>query len=462
MGTIRGRRYGVGGVVCAAVLAVLVVPGPTAGAEDGTATVEPAGPVITSPVPVAGQTIGGEVRVTVASSAPQVRITWAGTVEDYRDYVDTVGGVAERTLSTSGLHGTTTLLAQECRQQPGQSGGSYTVCDGAQSTVEVDVSNPPPVIDDAQTIWVDEWHGSAGTFIHLVPEGAWAAYGLVVDGGLPWPGPKPGEPWVVFDSEYLSDGAHRMQVVHCGSHEVYGSPLHCDLANPSPAREFTVRRSLSPEILSARRFISPDGNGVGDTARVTVSVDSYQTVMWDLLTEENAIADQSGFVHRAPGPYTFTVDAIDDTGQPLPPGTYTLAVGVLSDPAPGVDPTVIGGRVFTTLTVDLDPPGLSEVSATPLVFYPVVDGFRDRVRFRGVLDEDVHRFALELLRNGQVVRTLPLGPHPQGSFETSWDGRGPHGRLFSAGDYRYRFRLRDRAGNDAVPPGGRITLRWGR
>lgn len=444
----RGRRAA--GLACAlvAVAAFIWAPGQAAGAVG-----DSGGPVITSHVD--GQRVAGAVEVRVDSTAPQVAIDWAQEVGTPMegDQVSTFGGVATRTLSTSGYAGLTSIVVRECPIMWGP-------CDGDKASVQVDVANPPPVWDADR--WLNEVHGHA-TF-PLVDEGPWAWYGFFLDGEY-----VPGgwdEPFFPLDLDYMkiADGVHTLQAAYCiEQSELYlGHPV-CDMANASEIRSFTLRTALHPTITDVQpRTISPDENGIADAARVTVALDAPQILYWRLFNGSNSPQVDGGDRQEA-GTHTFTVSGRDSLGQPLPSGTYTLdVVGLSVASSPDIDDRQILGSTSTTIVIDRVAPEVTNASALPESFHPPVDGVADQVGISGTLSEPASRLRVLLVRDGVVKRRLWLGPHPQGIFATTWDGRGPKGKLLRPGTYQYDFVARDQAGNKGRRPGGQIKLRWTR
>src|SRR5262245_8592998 len=272
-----------------------------------TATAAETGPVITSPT--ADEQVGGEIQVTVESTAPEVLIAWEP--EDDSRFVRTVptdGGIATMALSTSGYDGPTTMVARECA----------TSCDGAQTSVQVDVSNPPPQWEGQA--WLGEFHGEGGLW--GVHEDPWGWYGFFIDGEFV---PAVDSfPFVSIDPATLGEGPHTVQMAHCTEHSNrIIEPVVCDMNNATEPRSFTVRTALHPTIDAVqRRVISPDGNGIADAATVTMTVDSPQIVTWTLargvLPIDGVAGPLDSGAFRAPtdGSYTFDVDGIN-AGDPL-------------------------------------------------------------------------------------------------------------------------------------------------
>jgi flagellar hook assembly protein FlgD len=436
------------------VLGLLAAPLFLAPALTGTsmaAAAEP-GPVITSPT--AGQQVGGEIQVTVESTAPYVLIAWGPEADSqFVDAVRTDEGTATMSLSTSGYDGPSTIVAREC-QTP--CSGDSLASPEAQTTMRVEVANPAPQWNE--NAWLSEIHGDA--LLWGVRED-WAWYGFWLDGQFVHPVTH--MPYLEIDVDKLGDGEHTVQFGRCSeySQRTFETSMVCTLGNVSQLRRFTVRTALHPTIDAVQRgVISPDGNGVADTTEVTMTADSRQAVGWDLMEGSASLAGGS-FDTAAPGQHTFTIDGLNPDGDALPTGTYVLRLRSFSLPSgtPGVDDTMITGQTSTTLQIDLDAPSVTNAAATPAAFRPAV---RDHVTVTGELSEPASRLRVRLLRHGTVVRSLWLGPQPAGTFAATWDGRRPNGTVMRAGTYRYQFLSRDRFGNTAIAPGGRIELRSSR
>lgn len=104
---------------------------------------------------------------------------------------------------------------------------------------------------------------------------------------------------------------------------------------------------------------------------------------------------------------------------------------------------------------------MTNVSASPHVFYPLLDGYRDSTTIAATLSEASSATRIELVRDHAVRRILRLGALPAGAFTRAWDGRRADGTLMPAGTYRYRFVATDTAGNYTTRSGGSVELRRG-
>lgn len=435
------------GAAGAAVAALCTASTGSASANDAAGT-EPAGPVITSLS--AGQVVSGQIEVTATSDASYLLIAWERDAE-LEWPVPVTDGRAVSWLSTSGYAGPAQIVARECTADD--------VCDGAQTSLTVVVSNPPPTFAD--WAWWDEWRHAEPTF-WLTDEGDWAWYAAYVDGEyMP---AATNEPYLTA-ARALDDGIHTVQVARCTEPPdrlpILEPPV-CDEANMSEKRSFVVRTALHLEITAFRpRRISPNGDTVKDSAAVTVSVETQQYVHWRLLHGSDVVV-YGGVAERDPGPYTFEVDGITADGRPLPSGEYTLRVDTFTMSDPAIDDRLLAAETSTTLTVDRKAPTVDDASAAPQVFYPRRDGFRDRVQLTGTLSERSSRLTIQLARDGKVRRRLRLGAQPAGPFTASWGGRDRDRRLLPYGTYRYRFVVSDRHGNEATRRGGLLEMRRGR
>lgn len=288
--------------------------GPAAAVDEATDTGS-GGPVITSHVD--GQQVSGEITVTVASSSPMVWIGWATEMDQPLRYlvpgngpIPTDQGVATRTLTTSGYYGTNGLIARECT--------SDAVCEGAQTSVLLEVDNPAPTFDAHE--WQDVVYGDH-TSINVVDEAPWAWYGFFFDGE--YVPPTVDYPWFPADVEHLGGLEHTVQVAYCTPYWRILPPV-CDMQHATEVRSFAFLPALHPTVTDVQpRVISPDGNGKADSAAISLTVESPHTLIWQLRrgTERVAVGD---YVQQDAGPYTLTVDGLDDQGRPLPSGTYEL------------------------------------------------------------------------------------------------------------------------------------------
>jgi len=449
MGAFRRHRGSARRAVGVLLASPLLLTPAYSGASSAAAA-EP-GPVITSPT--AGAQVGGEIEVTVASAAPYVLVAWGPEASwGGVSAVETRDGVATAVLSTSGYAGPTTIVARECQSWCNGDTPSTTV--PAQTSVQVDVSNPAPQWDVEH--WVPEF-SSDGTLAGI-EEGRWAWYGIFIDGQLQHP--VMNAPWALIDVDALGDGEHTVQLAHCTEHSarVFETSLVCDAANASDTRAFIVRTRLHPVITAVRPgTISPDGNGVADSATVYVQTETpSQVVIWELRRNTQVVAHGS-FLAADAGLHPFTVSGLDTGGTAPASGTY--AVHVQTWVTPGTSGSDVVGETSTTLEVDLDAPTVADAATTPGVFRPAV---RDHVTFTGQLGERAARLRVRLLRGDTVVRRLWLGPRPAGSFSASWDGTRRNGEPMRAGTYRYQFLTQDRVGNAAIRSGGRFELRSAR
>jgi hypothetical protein len=92
-----------------------------------------------------------------------------------------------------------------------------------------------------------------------------------------------------------------------------------------------------------------------------------------------------------------------------------------------------GGPVVTSATFTVLPPLVSELSATPSPFYPLVqDGYKDTTKIGFSLSADTEATNVTVFRadtygrccSDEIVLTEDLGPLPKGKRGWTWDGEG--------------------------------------
>jgi len=435
----RTSAMGALAVTAAALLAG--VPGTAEALGDGTGT-DAVGPVIVSHLD--GQQVSGAIVVTVQSSAPQVAIG-LGTETDadlFEGTVTTHDGEASATLTTSGHHGPTALVAREC--------ASTGDCDGgAQTSVQVDVQNAPPAF--APGTWEPYVYG--GRIVNVVEEGPWAWYGFFFDGE--YVPPVLDNPWFSIGPGALDDGEHTIQVARCTrlSHEMMLEPPTCDMANASEVRSFTLVTALHPIVTDVRpRTITPNGDGVNESATVDVAVEAPHNLYWGLVRDNTTVA--SGHeVRTDAGPYSFTVSGLGSDGWTLPVGTYQLELYAY---VPGTD---VEGRPSTSLTVAdedpvvVDPP----TDPTPTPLDPVVtsvrprtispngDGVADASRVAVTVDAP-HTLDWKLLRGTETVASGHQVRTAAGPYSFTLDGLGTDGQALPNGTYELKLSATDAEG----------------
>lgn len=87
------------------------------------------------------------------------------------------------------------------------------------------------------------------------------------------------------------------------------------------------------------------------------------------------------------------------------------------------------------------------VGLSATTFYPVVDGYKDTVLVKGVLQETASvAVTITNLSSGSVVRSLSVPEQGAGAYSVAWNGRNTGGNLVAAGSYRIRQVITDALG----------------
>jgi flagellar hook assembly protein FlgD len=188
-------------------------------------------------------------------------------------------------------------------------------------------------------------------------------------------------------------------------------------------------------------FISPDGDGVGDTIAVTCRLS--QDADWKMR-----VTDAQGSLVRSVSGSGKTVEASwsghDNDGARVPDGTYTLTVDATS-------PDGEARPATAAVYVDTTPPRLQSAAVSPTPFSPNGDGQDDVAGVTFKPGEAGTARVTVLGENDRVVRTL-MGWRSVGaaSRTVSWDGRvNSGGKLVDApeGEAVIVVEMRDLAGN---------------
>ena len=140
------------------------------------------------------------------------------------------------------------------------------------------------------------------------------------------------------------------------------------------------------------------------------------------------------------------------------PHDVSFSWGNLSATAPTdyvIDVRPQGGSVMTGETFTLLPPLISDLSATPSPFYPLVqDGYKDGSKIGFSLASDAVDTVVHIFKDDQFgrccggeIRTENLGPLAAGSHNWTWDGAKGDGSAAPKGTYFVRVEATD---TDAV------------
>ena len=202
-------------------------------------------------------------------------------------------------------------------------------------------------------------------------------------------------------------------------------------ATPSPAR------SRSPTSPPTPPTISPNGDGVADTATITYTTNAAATVTATLLDATGAQLAEIGAPRRASpaGEHTLTFDGL---GQP--DGVYTIVLTAVD--ATGISVTQPGA--------DRDhADARGPCALAPAVLTPNGDGIGDELTVtlpaRGARHRAPARAARRQVGRDAVRRPLAAGPQ-----SLPWDGASGVGRTRD-GSYRPSSRRRTRSGRRSSP-----------
>ncbi|MGC9313159.1 MAG: FlgD immunoglobulin-like domain containing protein, partial [Sediminispirochaetaceae bacterium] len=225
-----------------------------------------------------------------------------------------------------------------------------------------------------------------------------------------------------------------------------------------------------PPITSGTQYLSPNGDGVKETAAIQFSVTIYVKSKEGYVPEYGLeIKDQSGEIIKQvvekedrdigwlrslfTGYKEFTLersvtwDGKDADGNVADDGTYGLSLWVMS--ASGVRQE----QALDDFIVDTKAPEALIVEPERLVFSPNNDGNRDEITISHTKSTVEKEWTAEIRSDsGEVVRTFSWTNSEPG--RAVWDGTADNGTAAPEGTYSYVLSATDEAGNES----GEITL----
>ena len=192
--------------------------------------------------------------------------------------------------------------------------------------------------------------------------------------------------------------------------------------------------------------ISPNGDGRSDTTVISYSSDLAGEVALTVEDRNGAtVAGPVALGARPAGAGTVSWAGRGAADQVLPDGQYSARIHVTGDD--GVPST----SAPLTVTVDRAAPGLSALTGSAAVFYPVRDGYGDSFAPTMAVAEPLSALELRIVDSaGRQVQVVRSGARPAGRVSLAWDGRRADGRPAPAGSYRFSFRAVDLAHNERV------------
>ena len=218
------------------------------------------------------------------------------------------------------------------------------------------------------------------------------------------------------------------------------------------ASNLLARDSAAPvvRVLDGGAAFSPNGDGRGDTA--TLRGRFTESVAWTVRVSDagnHVLLQQTGTGSSFAIPWNGIV-----SGQPVPDGTYTLALT-------GVDAWNNASAIATGhVRVDTVAPAVTSFTPgadTTQWFAPNGDGFRETVTLNATNAEDGAILVRVLDSHAATVDTWTV---PSGTTATpiTWDGRRISGAYAPDGVYTIRVAAQDVAGNIGAPVDRTVTL----
>ncbi|WP_156104511.1 FlgD immunoglobulin-like domain containing protein [Spirochaeta lutea] len=198
---------------------------------------------------------------------------------------------------------------------------------------------------------------------------------------------------------------------------------------------------ISPVRLSiSDQAFSPNGDGFRDSIEFRPELTKLDGVQgWSIRVMDTRDTTVRTYTGQGIPPRQILFDGRDNTEALLPEGSYKAELSVTY--TSGNKPQAMSG-IFQ---VDVTPPqGL--VSKEWSIFSPDSDGEQDEILFYQEVFTEESRWVGEIIDEGNRIvkqyiwdRTVP--------FQLRWDGIDGDTRLVEDGDYRYRLRAEDAAGN---------------
>jgi hypothetical protein len=402
-------------LVCGLVCASLIAPAPAQ-------AIPFERPVFLSPA--AGQTVSGRVDVRVSSQAPYVRLSIYSPYE-YAQMVKVSSGIAEASFNTLGADGPTQFFARSCTDERSRS------C-GQERSMSLVVDNPEPLItsplEGAELYPRDN--------VVVTVDLAAGAVDLDVPGHRRIP-PDLAAPFEFeLDKDLLRPG---MQYWHATACNPIGSRCH----GASHDIQVTVHRPGLYISRGASIAVSPNGDGVDDTARVALSVAERSTLVAEIWQQTQLVRSEELGTLTANDLHRF--DALDDLGGSLPDGQYRVRYVASLTADPGVQQSV-----DTRLSVDTQAPEVLAKSLPYRTFYPYRDRYLDDIRPTVRVNEQLAVRRVEIRNASDELVFESSAPEfdraEKFTYGFLWEGRLSGGPL-PKGEYFVNWTLADDVGN---------------
>lgn len=222
------------------------------------------------------------------------------------------------------------------------------------------------------------------------------------------------------------------QVVPDGTYRVVATATD-DAGNPPVSSGAVLALDATPPVLTltggtgAPILVSPNGDGLNDTARLPFTLSEAATLQADV--RNNGGATVRSLTLSAPaGAGAITWNGLDTAGALVPDGPYVLDMAA-RDAAGNVSPAVEVPLIVATAR--------SGVAASPAWISPTGNGSNPRISTLSFTLARPARVTWQVTTTtGVAVRTWDANaPLAAGSYAVRWDGRSDAGALVPAGPY---------------------------
>lgn len=398
-------------------------------------------------LPAPGQTVSGEVAVTVRADAPAVRFrvgtTWLGPPVPVR------GGAASTTWSTYGWRdGTHALTAALC------SGPDACAQEGTQ--IRLVVANPAPELTRVHGVTLPVRGPAVAVNGPLTVEArsGGGSLALLVDGrrvaasGPPVARRGGTATFRLTMPSALADGPHSVAVVQCSADAAVCAGTS---SRPTPV----VVRALHPAVRLTNPAFSPNRDGRKDATVAVVSAPEAQRLTLRVLDARGAVVKGPvPLALRAGGRTSWAWDGTNTRGRRMSDGRYTVVV----EGRAAAGATTLRGRASSSIAVDTAAPALSVPSGSGGSVFPHRDGYRDTFGASATVSEPGSARLTVRTAAGRAVRTVAAPVARAGAVSLTWDGRDARSRVVPTGSYRWAVTVEDAAGNVRTSRTGTVAV----
>ncbi|MDP8911416.1 MAG: N-acetylmuramoyl-L-alanine amidase, partial [Actinomycetota bacterium] len=186
---------------------------------------------------------------------------------------------------------------------------------------------------------------------------------------------------------------------------------------------------LVSDLVAQPAVVSPNGDGQGDTTRVSFRLRARATLTVAVLASDGTTVAPLFAGEQRAGRPTFVWDP-----AAVPDGQYRVLVSAQTR----------GGRRGTVTAAVLVSRTLANLAVAPTLFSPNADGRLDEVAFSFEL-RAVAEVTVSVRRQTRTVATIRAGSLPPGSHGLRWDGKVA-GKRLRDGRYRAVLKVKDAVG----------------